>query len=105
MISITNRNYTKKDEHTFYCGRGSPVGNPFKINDYGSQVERDNVINKYKDWLMSKIDKNDKSILSYLNKMIDHYKKHEILKLECYCYPKKCHCEILRDIIEGVNSS
>lgn len=100
MILITNKKDGKSDSDTFYCGRGSPVGNPFKLTYPDTEESRNKVIEKYKIWINCKISENDKDIIRYLEKMNEHHIKYGIVKLECYCHPKRCHCEIIRDILK-----
>lgn len=95
MIKIKNKN---KGHQGQYVGRGSPLGNPFKLK-YDCAKERDRVIELYRKWLYKKIEENDKEVV---NEMLRLYEisKNEDLHLLCFCAPKKCHAEIIKDILE-----
>lgn len=96
-----------KNEDNVYIGRQGVVfinknrfpkspsnfANPFKI---GSDGSRDEVMTKYKKYIEAKIESNEKlkiELLSMKGK-----------KLGCWCYPEKCHGEILLNLIEKYSS-
>lgn len=72
-------------ESTVWCGRPSKWGNPFII---GKDGNRDEVIQKYKEWII-----NNEELLNSLHELKDKV-------LLCYCWPKKCHCDILVELIK-----
>lgn len=69
----------------------SKFANPFVMKD-NSDLERQRVVDDYKNWLFKEISKNNitKKDLMLLNGK----------KLVCYCSPKLCHGNVLKDIIE-----
>ena len=83
------------DENNIYIGRkgivfidgerfpknNSEFYNPFKINSNNS---RDDVCLLYKNYIKSKIDKNEIDITKLKNKT-----------LGCWCFPEQCHGDIL----------
>ena len=73
--------HCKKSKYDINCGRPSKWGNCFEIGKDGT---RDEVIQKYKNWLL----KGEGQYL--LNDL--HELKGRILG--CWCKPKKCHCDI-----------
>lgn len=91
MIKITNRH------HRFYVGRGNPLGNPFVIGKDGT---RDEVIEKYQNWLYEKILSKDIMVCSELNKIYAMALDFDV-SLECSCvgFHKNCHAYIIKDII------
>ena len=97
MIQITNKKVDKSDSNTFYCGRPSVLGNPFEME---SELDRNIVIDEYKKWLEDKLNVGDITISNRISTMIVHYKSHGELKLMCWCYPKRCHCEVIKEILE-----
>lgn len=81
----------------FYIGRGSPVGNPYTVEEYG----RTDAIDQYKKWLKQKIHEQDSSVTDYLNTI---YKaavdKPNGVKLVCFCKPRPCHGDYIKQVIE-----
>jgi len=77
--------HCKRDKFDVYIGRPSKYGNPFSI---GIDGNREEVIQKYSNWLMGRQDLLD-SI---------HELKGKILG--CWCHPKPCHGDILAYIAD-----
>jgi hypothetical protein len=42
----------------------------------------------------------DVATVNELKRLIDIYKKHGRLRLFCWCAPKKCHAETIKELIE-----
>jgi hypothetical protein len=63
-----------------YCGRPSPLGNPFVIGKDGNRAE---VIAKHAAWI-----KSQPQLLPLIRELRG-------LDLVCYCAPEPCHCDIL----------
>lgn len=90
------------DNNNVYIGRGGVVfinkqryptysskfANPYKI---GKDRTRKEVISKYKDYINQKI-LNDKI---YKNELLSLKGKN----LGCWCYPEKCHGDVLLELI------
>lgn len=91
-ITVVNRRIDTED---VYIGRGSPLGNPFTVEQYG----RDRCIELYREWLLDKIENKDTQIIDYLNK-IYLVSRHRQVKLGCYCKPKSCHGDVIKEIID-----
>lgn len=79
----------KDDPLGIYVGRGSPLGNPFPIGPEGTREE---VIEKYRVWLMDQIRRKNPVVLTAL-KMLN-----ESSVLKCFCVPASCHAEVIRDV-------
>ena len=71
-----------------YIGRPPIWGNPFVI---GKDGNRDQVIEKYKNWILSKPD--------LVKKVKQQLKGHNLV---CFCAPKKCHGDILLHIANEI---
>jgi len=82
MTKVVNLN---KEPYDVYIGRGSKWGNPFKIGKDGT---RDEVIEKYRKYLLDNED------------LLKELKELEGMRLGCYCKPKKCHGDILVELIK-----
>ena len=86
---------------THYCGRLasyrpiygvnlSILGNPFVVSRLQT---RDEACDKYLEYFKSNIDKFAKP----LQEIKEYHLKYGELRLGCFCYPKRCHCETIRD--------
>lgn len=82
--------HCKKDKYDIYIGRPSKWGNPFNLIDPKNDLERKEVIDKYRKWITTG---NGKFLLKDLNEL-----KGKILA--CYCSPKPCHGDVLIELIE-----
>lgn len=78
--------HCERDYYDIYIGRGTKWGNPFKIGKDGTRKE---VIDKYKDYIL-----NNDELLSCIHELKDK-------TLGCWCYPKSCHGDVLKEIAEG----
>lgn len=84
-----------------YIGRGShnpsPLGNPFIINGHNS---RDNVCDRYAEYLPSQMNAGNQVILSEMNRIARLIMSGTNVNLQCYCKGKRCHGETIKEIIE-----
>lgn len=90
-IIIVNKHHGKSGE---YIGRGSPLGNPFVIGKNGS---REQVIAKYRVWLNEQIMRKNPVVLDELNRLGNKAIDEKGLALQCFCYPKPCHGEVIKE--------
>lgn len=90
-IIIVNKHHGKSGE---YIGRGSPLGNPFVIGKDGS---REQVIAKYRVWLNEQIMRKNPVVLDELNRLGNKVIDEKGLVLQCFCYPKPCHGEVIKE--------
>ena len=96
MINVVNKkNYIGSGE---YIGRGSPLGNPFKMM---GESEREVVIKRYKQWLWEQINKETEQKKEIM-RLARKYKKEGVLVLICYCAPKSCHGSVIKAAIEWI---
>lgn len=94
-IKIANKNRGQQGE---YVGRGSILGNPYRLT-YDCGVERDKVIDLYRNWLYRKIEQVDPEIIEELERLYEIAVKGDLVLL-CWCAPKRCHAEVIRDVLE-----
>lgn len=73
--------------------RSSPLGNPFYMR---TEKYRNEVCDKYVDHF---IETKDVLFIAELDHLYDLYIKHKKLRLFCWCAPKRCHAETIRDYI------
>lgn len=77
--------HCKRESYDVYIGRPSKWGNPFTIGKDGTREE---VIEKYREYLLG----NDELMNSL------HELKGKVLG--CWCAPKPCHGDVLKELIE-----
>ncbi len=97
MIEICNlRNEKPKYDYDIKVCRGASIlGNPYYL---GCESRRDWVCNKYYEWLTAKIVAHEDQ-LNELDRLRKLYKKHGKLRLFCWCAPKRCHAETIKQLI------
>jgi hypothetical protein len=83
MTTVVN---IQEDDWDVYIGRGGQWGNPFLVGRDGT---REDVINKYRKWIL-----NQPKLLSQLSILKDK-------KLGCHCKPLACHCDVLVQLVEA----
>lgn len=93
-ITVVNKHHKQSGE---YIGRGSPLGNPFPINN-SSAMTRAVVIKMYHTWLTKKINDNDPVVCNELNRLVDLAQQGE-LKLQCFCAPLPCHGDVIKQVL------
>ena len=79
----------KTSEYDVYIGRPSKWGNPFSIGRHGTREE---VIEKYEEWLLGARTAPDSSIPPSLT---EAKKELRGKRLGCFCFPLPCHGNIL----------
>ena len=92
--------------NAIYIGRGSrsyeesPLHNPFKVND-NSDSERDKACDLYEEYFYNKMTEGTDRV--FIQAVQDINYKHlngEDVKLGCFCAPKRCHGDVIKDWIE-----
>lgn len=98
-IEVVNIYIEKAD---IYCGRGSALGNPFKMD---SEADRDIVCAQYENYFKQKVViERNQSMLRQINQIRNTLHVKGSVKLGCFCAPKKCHCETIKNYILKSNS-
>jgi len=89
----------------FPCGetnirvdRASVLGNPYRLSN---ESERNSVCEKYKMYFKSRMTENP-LFKAEVDRLVNLYKQHGKLNLYCWCVPKRCHAETIRDYILDV---
>lgn len=73
-------------------GRPTALGNPYFMRD---ESMRNEVCDKYEAWFKSKTDTKDPAVLNQLRTLWQIGKRDGVLKLGCYCAPRRCHAETI----------
>jgi len=76
--------HCKKESYDVYIGRPSKWGNPFKIGRDGT---REQVIDKYREWIKGQ------------PHLVRGLKELEGKVLGCWCKPKRCHGDVLVELV------
>ncbi len=97
MIEIMNLHNEKPSEpYDFKVDRSSVLGNPFVML---WEYNRDAVCDDYVEWIYKQIDRCEAYYTKELNKMYLAYVQYGKLRLFCWCAPKRCHAETIREIL------
>lgn len=88
-----------------YIGRGSPLGNPFKIGPDGTRKE---VIQKYTQWLREQLKKREFRYRTPASKEIYRLLKigrdNKELRLICFCAPLPCHGDVIKHCLQFLDA-
>ena len=96
-ITIANKyKITCSTPDDFYIGRGSPLGNPYPI---GPASTREQVIDRYAEWLAQQIQQENPTVLTELNRIADRLIAGKQARLICFCAPKVCHGQVIQQTI------
>jgi len=104
-IQIVNKiTYASTTPYQMYIGRGSVLGNPYTSKNLSKTkaiyqcATKEEALSNYRKYLLEKIKEKDKDICDELNTIHTLAIKHKI-DLVCYCAPKKCHGDIIKEIV------
>lgn len=97
MIKIMNlKNHKREFSYDVaVCRNLSVLGNHFPMENEG---ERDTVCDYYERWF--ELHKNDNDISEELYRILSLYKEYKIIRLFCFCAPKRCHAETIKKWLE-----
>lgn len=103
-IEVVNKRTHKPTPHDFYCGRPNLLGNIYTHIPKGTLAEyvvetRSIAIQKYTPYFYEKLQKNE-AFRNEFNKIYDHLVEHKIVYLLCWCFPKSCHCDIIKEELQ-----
>ena len=79
-----------------YIGRGSPLGNPFRMD---GERTRDRVCDQYEAWFAEKVEARDPTVMRELRRLYQLARKGP-LTLGCFCAPKRCHGQTIKNYLE-----
>lgn len=96
MHNITVVSKYKRVPNAIYCGRGSALGNPFKMN---GEAQRDLVCDQYHEYFYKQVQLKSEPFITQLRSIWRQWMKCDIY-LECYCAPKRCHCDTIAQFLK-----
>jgi hypothetical protein len=91
---VWNRHHGKPPGPSEYCGWGSPVGNPWRLQDGDDRSSAaEGLLEKYRRWLAARIKPGspdyDQAIVDWIRALTpEHY-------VVCSCGPDRCHGDLL----------
>lgn len=71
----------------------SCCGNPFYLKNVHDTVERDKIVEQYKEYFFKRIE-NEPDFKEYVLTLKDK-------KLGCFCAPSRCHAHIIAEYLDG----
>lgn len=84
LPTVVNRHhYARFPSEGRYIGRGTPLGNPFTVQEHDDALER------YKRWIWDKIQRQDASVLAEMKTITPQ------TLLVCSCKPRPCHGDVV----------
>ena len=107
MINVVNKSKHKPTDNDVYIGRGSILGNPYHYKESNHPqalykvASSDEAIDKYKKYLIEKINDRDVGICDFLNSILSKGIGSEDINLVCYCKPARCHGDVIKSLIES----
>ena len=103
-ITLVNKKTHIPTDYDYYIGRPSILGNPYshKKDSIADIIvkNREIAIDSYRTYFYNKIEKNGKDFINELDKLLFFYKENKHINLVCWCYPKRCHGEIIKEYLE-----
>jgi len=101
-IIVVNKHNHIDTKYDYYIARPSILGNPYSHNKNSLAkyyVDSRNIaIDKYKDYFYQEIEINN-DFKNEINNVINFYKEKKKINLVCWCKPKKCHGDIIKEYI------
>ena len=81
-----------------YVGRPSALGNPFLVGRDGT---REDVIARYRRWLRAQW-RHGGAVRQELEQLAAQYRRDGQLTLLCWCAPRPCHADVVREAVLGL---
>ena len=100
-MNVTSRvrlSNSRRDDEGEYVGRPTPLGNPFVMRD---ESERDEVCDKYARWFAQMLVEQPPNVMNQLLSLREKLRLQGVLTLRCWCAPKRCHAESIKQWLEG----
>lgn len=97
LVRHVHESVRRPDATNVFIGRPSPLGNPYVINKDGMRAA---VIRKYRKWLDTQIADRNPEVLEALRIIAQQHKDGRTVVLLCFCYPKACHGNVVKDTVE-----
>jgi len=98
-MTVTVVNLKKMPKPDFRADRSTALGNPFYMN---RESERELVCDQYEAYFLGNLNPDVAPVgfLSELDKILQAAKKGDIT-IGCWCAPKRCHCDTIKEYIDS----
>lgn len=101
MVKVVNiKTYSFRDEIVVPIHRPYVLGNPFPLFNVNNIIDRDECLARYTRWFYNQIDEKNKILLKQLNFIKKLHKANQTVLLCCFCAPKKCHGDVIKEWVE-----
>lgn len=111
MIKIHNKHtLTEPLPNSIYIGRGSIFGNPYTHRNLNETIAKYQVssrriaIESYREYMEEMYQTNPK-FKTEIDNLVEMNKEGKDINLICFCKPKSCHGDILKEFIEHLSSN
>ena len=94
MITIVNKHHGSSG---VYVGRPTVLGNPYTLEVY----TRTDAIARYRIWLRQQWQRQGE-VHAALLQLARRYHERGELTLLCWCAPRRCHAEVIREAVLGI---
>ena len=105
MIEVVNKHWHIPSENDVYCGRGSPVGNPYShlpstVSGVIKVGSREEAVAKFREdfdrryW-------NDAMFYHFMQNLTMRERAGKDTNLVCFCAPHICHCDVIKEWVES----
>jgi predicted glycoside hydrolase/deacetylase ChbG (UPF0249 family) len=74
---------------------GNPLGNPY----HGLAKDNREAVLMYSDWLSDRLNNPDSAQSQEMQRLRGLLAEHEKMTLQCWCYPLRCHAEVIREYL------
>ena len=101
MIKVVIKNLRKsKPKHAWQIrvDRASILGNPYHMVD---ESQRDTVCNQYEKYFNENMKHPDTAFYNEVQRLYNIMKEYGKLELYCWCAPKRCHAETIKQYLEN----
>lgn len=109
MIAIINKHTcTDLPKGSIYIGRGSIFGNPYSHLPENTTKAiyyvntRNQAIISYKNYMLEMY-KTNKIYHDEIDKLVELHKANTDINFVCFCKPKSCHGDLLKEFIEQLS--
>lgn len=106
LISVVNKFIHTVSDNDILIHRGTALGNPFRINDQNCITghgifDREGVIQAYKDWMAYQLTGfQNPVVVAALDEIAFRILDGRDVNLVCFCKPKACHGDYIKELIE-----
>ena len=98
-VTIKNLRFSKPEhEWQIRVDRSSVLGNPFHMVD---ESQRDKVCDKYETYFKRMVEDTSTAFYKEIERLYAIFKKYGKLELFCWCAPKRCHAQTIKQYLEA----